>query len=174
LLVPVEQKIWRFLFSLFFFIKNEIMGYSSFDEMAIGLPNEMLVVARRADGRHFLYYRFRPRQLVVTRRNKIPPALISLSGATIMCSMGRIDYYVYLRRFFAMDNNTDDSFSSDDFDKKPMVDRCDNDATIELYETHKIDWANQKSAQIPLFLRKVTMLIAGNDEQLQAAYYDYY
>jgi hypothetical protein len=42
---------------------------------------------------------------------------------------------------------------------KPMVDRCDNDATIELYETHKIDWANQKSAQIPLFLRKVTMLL---------------
>jgi hypothetical protein len=40
-----------------------------------------------------------------------------------------------------------------------MVDRCDNDATIELYETHKIDWANQKSAQIPLFLRKVTTVL---------------
>jgi hypothetical protein len=28
---------------------------------------------------------------------------------------------------------------------KPMVYRCNNDAT-ELYETHKIDWAHQKSA----------------------------
>jgi hypothetical protein len=43
--------------------------------------------------------------------------LISLSGTTIMCSMGMIDYYVYLRRLFAMDNNKDDSFSYDDFDK---------------------------------------------------------
>jgi hypothetical protein len=34
-------------------------------------------------------------------------------------------------------------------------------------ETHKIDWANQKSAQIALFLGKV--MVIGNDEQLQAA-----
>jgi hypothetical protein len=72
-----------------------------------------------------------------------------------MCSIGMIDYYLYLvRRLFAMDNNKNDSFSYDDFDKAHGL-SLHNDATIELYETHKIDWAHQKSAQIPPFLRKV-------------------
>jgi hypothetical protein len=92
-----------------------------------------------------------------------------------MCSIRTIDYYVsiYYDGFLQWTTTRMIALAMMTL-TKPMVDHCDNDATIELYETHKIDWADRKLAQVPLFLLKVTMLIAGNeDEQLQAPYYYY-